>query len=179
MLTVSELGLPGLRLLEIAPIRDERGFFARVYDRALFAEHGMEAEFPQWSVSFNAHRGTLRGLHWQAEPYPEIKLVRCTRGAIFDVAVDVSDMSPTRGRWAGVELSADNHRTLYIPPGFAHGFQTLTDDAEVLYHISTPYRADLARGLKWDDPVVGVAWPEAAHRIISDRDQALPFLDGA
>ena len=118
----------------------------------------------------------MRGLHFQAPPQEEIKLVSCTRGAVFDVAVDLRLGSSSRGKWAGVELSADNRSTLYIPAGFAHGFQTLTDDAEVLYHISEPYRAEAARGVRWDDADLAIAWPEMEQRVISSRDRALPRL---
>ena len=132
--------------------------------------------YPQWSVSFNAARGTQRGLHFQAPPHEEIKLVSCTRGAVFDVAVDVRAGSRSRGRWVGVELSADNGSTLYIPAGFAHGFQTLTDDAQVLYHISERYHPEASHGVRWDDPDLAIAWPQAEHRVISSRDRALPRL---
>jgi dTDP-4-dehydrorhamnose 3,5-epimerase len=118
----------------------------------------------------------LRGLHFQAPPNAEIKLVSCTRGAIFDVAVDVRPGSPSYGRWVGVELAADSGSALYIPAGFAHGFQTLTDDAEVLYHISEPYRAEAARCVRWDDADLAIAWPEMEQRVISSRDRALPRL---
>jgi len=127
-------------------------------------------------VSFNGRRGTLRGLHFQAPPHEEIKLVSCTRGAVFDVAVDVRPGSPSRGKWVGVELSADNRAAIYIPAGFAHGFQTLTDDAEVRYHISETYRPEAARGVRWDDPDLVIAWPNIEERVISSRDLALPRL---
>jgi dTDP-4-dehydrorhamnose 3,5-epimerase len=127
-------------------------------------------------VSFNGRRGTLRGLHFQAPPHEEIKLVSCTRGAVFDVAVDVRPGSPSRGKWVGVELSADNRAAIYIPAGFAHGFQTLTDDAEVRYHISETYRPEAARGVRWDDPELAIAWPNIQERVISSRDLALPRL---
>jgi dTDP-4-dehydrorhamnose 3,5-epimerase len=133
----------------------------------------LASAFVQSSVSFNSRRGTLRGLHYQAAPHGEAKLVRCTRGALFDVAVDLRDGSPTRGKWYGVELSAMNGRTLYIPAGCGHGFQTLADDTEVLYHMSTEYRADAARGIRWDDPTLDIAWP-IAEPILSERDRALP-----
>jgi dTDP-4-dehydrorhamnose 3,5-epimerase len=157
-------------------MEDERGFFSRVFCTDTFLQHGLRTDYAQWSVSFNKRCGTLRGLHFQAPPQEEIKLVSCTRGAVFDVAVDLRSGSPSRGKWAAVELSADNRSMLYIPAGFAHGFQTLTDDAEVRYHISERYRPEAARGVRWDDPDLAIAWPKSEERVISSRDQTLPRL---
>ncbi len=173
---IVETSLAGVCIVEPDLVVDERGFFGRIFDQDILAERGMCTSFPQWSVSFNHRQGTLRGLHWQADPYSEVKLVRCTRGAIFDVAVDIRPASVNYARWVGVDLSADNHRTLYIPSGFAHGFQTLADDCEVLYHISEQYDSSLARGVRFDDLQIGVKWPTAPTRIISQRDQDLPWL---
>lgn len=170
------LGLDGLFLIEPEPIPDTRGFFARCFSADILRAAGLVADFPEWSLSYNQKRGTLRGLHWQAEPYAETKLVQCIRGAIFDVAVDVRPNSPTRGRWIGLELSAENRNLFYIPAGFAHGFQTLTDDAEVYYHISEPFRPEASRGVRWNDPAIGVTWPPADRRIMSARDEGLPEL---
>ena len=170
------LDVPGLFLIELERMEDERGFFSRLFCADTFLQHGLCTDYPQWSVSFNSRRGTLRGLHFQAPPQEEIKLVSCTRGAVFDVAVDLRLGSSSRGKWAGVELSADNRSTLYIPAGFAHGFQTLTDDAEVRYHISERYRPEAARGVRWDDPDLAIIWPTAAERVMSDRDRSLPRL---
>jgi dTDP-4-dehydrorhamnose 3,5-epimerase len=170
------LDIPGLFLIELEKMEDERGFFSRLFCSETFLEQGLCANYPQWSVSFNGRRGTLRGLHFQAPPHEEIKLVSCTRGAVFDVAVDVRPGSPSRGKWVGVELSADNRAAIYIPAGFAHGFQTLTDDAEVRYHISETYRPEAARGVRWDDPELAIAWPNIQERVISSRDLALPRL---
>ena len=170
------LDIPGLFLIELERMEDERGFFSRLFCADTFLQHGLCTDYPQWSVSFNSRRGTLRGLHFQAPPQEEIKLVSCTRGAVFDVAVDLRLGSSSRGKWAGVELSADNGATLYIPAGFAHGFQTLTDDAEVRYHISERYRPEAARGVRWDDPDLAIVWPTAAQRVMSDRDRSLPRL---
>lgn len=170
------LEIPGLWLIEPEKMEDERGFFSRLFCADTFRERGLCVDYPQWSVSFNKRRGTLRGLHFQAPPHEETKLVSCTRGAVFDVAVDVRPQSRSRGRWAGVELSAENRAVLYIPAGFAHGFQTLTDDAEVRYHISERYRPEASRGVRWDDPDLAVAWPSTGQRVISSRDQALPRL---
>ena len=168
------LDIPGLWLVEPERLADERGFFARVFSSDLFERHGLCTSYPQWSVSFNARRGTLRGLHFQAAPHEETKLVTCTRGAVFDVVVDLRP--PARGRWVAVELSAERGASLYIPAGCAHGFQTLADDTELLYHISPPYQAQAARGVRWDDPDLAIAWPQAEARVISPRDQALPRL---
>ena len=165
-----ETGLGGL--LEVHPERhaDARGHFARTYD--------VEQLGPvvQMSTSFNVHAGTLRGMHLQAEPHGEDKLVRCTRGAVFDVAVDLRPGSPTLHAWHGVELSADNGVALWIPRGFAHGFQTLTDDAEVLYAMSTPFVDGAGCGVRWDDPAFGIAWPEPppGGRVMNERDAGYP-----
>jgi dTDP-4-dehydrorhamnose 3,5-epimerase len=162
--------LEGVYEVEQERLADERGFFARTYD--------LDALGPivQMSTSFNVRAGTLRGLHFQAEPHGEAKLVRCTRGAIWDVAVDVRDGSPTLHRWHGVELNEDNGLALFIPPGFAHGFQTLTDATEVLYAMSTPHVAQAARGVRWDDPALGIDWPDppSAGRTMSPRDATYP-----
>lgn len=178
MIDIQPTPLAGLFLIVPQAIADERGSFSRVYCRDIFGRAGLCTDFPQWSVSFNRKRGTLRGLHFQAAPYAETKLVRCNAGAIFDVAVDLRPESEQFGKWYGIELTAADHRALYIPTGFAHGFQTLTDEADVIYHISEPYRAEAARGVRWDDPTIGVTWPAAETRIISERDRALPLLDG-
>jgi dTDP-4-dehydrorhamnose 3,5-epimerase len=170
------LDIPGLFLIELERTEDERGFFSRLFCAETFLQHGLCTNYPQWSVSYNNRRGTLRGLHYQAAPHEEVKLVSCTRGAIFDVAVDVRPESKSRGRWVGMELTADNRSVLYIPAGFAHGFQTLTDDAEVRYHISERYQPEAARGVRWDDPDLAIDWPRAAQRVISTHDQALPRL---
>jgi dTDP-4-dehydrorhamnose 3,5-epimerase len=170
------LDIPGIFLIELERMVDERGFFSRLFCADTFLEQGLWADYPHWSTSFNSRRGTLRGLHFQAPPHEEIKLVSCTRGTVFDVAVDVRPGSRSRGKWVGVELSAENRSTLYIPAGFAHGFQTLSDDAEVRYHISERYRPEAARGVRWDDPDLAIVWPSTEQRVISSRDQALPRL---
>lgn len=168
--------LAGALVVEPELLADERGFFARTYCREEFAAHGIAAPVDQCSISFNAASGTLRGLHYQAAPHGETKLVRCTAGAIFDVIVDLRERSPTYRRWFSVELSAANRRMLLVPPGMAHGFQTLEDATEVEYQISPSYRPEAARGVRWDDPVLGVAWPPAAARHISERDLSFPWL---
>jgi len=170
------LPLAGAWLVRPEPVEDERGFFARLYCAETFAAHGLDPRLDQVSVSFNRRAGTLRGLHLQRPPHAETKLVRVTAGAIWDVIVDVRAGSPTFGRWEAVELSAANRAQLYIPPGFAHGFQSLTDAAEVLYHISVPYQAASQAGVRWDDPDLAIPWPDPAAAVLSDRDRALPPL---
>lgn len=172
---VAETDLAGVLVLEVEPIADERGLFARTWDRAELLSRGLTAELEQVSIAYNAVAGTLRGLHFQAAPFEEAKTVRCTSGAIYDVAVDLRDGSPTRLRWVAIELTATNRRSLFVPEGCAHGYLTLTDRAEVQYQISTPYHADAARGYRWNDPALGIAWPVEVRRI-SDRDAALPFI---
>ncbi len=169
----SPTGLDGAWLLEAERMSDERGFFARTFCRQEFADHGLETEYPQEAVSFNHLRGTLRGLHWQASPHAEAKLVRCARGALFDVIVDMRPGSATHGRWFSAELSADNGHQLYIPRGFAHGFQTLRDATQIHYHLSAFHAPQSARGCRWDDPALAIDWPLPVS-VISDRDRTLP-----
>jgi len=168
-----ETPLNGAWVVDLDLLGDERGWFARTFDAGEFAARGLNPAVVQCNASFNARRGTLRGMHYQAEPHGESKLVRCVRGAIFDVAVDLRGGSPTLRRWHGVELSADNRLAFYIPPGLAHGFQTLSDDAEVLYQMGNPYVPEAARGVRWDDPAFAIQWPEPdGERIVSERDRA-------
>lgn len=173
---IEPLDLAGAVLVTPEPIEDERGSFARLWCADAFATAGLDPKLSQISASFNRRAGTLRGLHLQRPPFAETKLIRVTAGAIFDVIVDVRAGSPTFGRFWGGELSAANRRQLYVPHGFAHGFQSLTDAAEVLYHISVPYRAEAQDGVRWDDPVIGIPWPAPEDAILSDRDRALPRL---
>jgi dTDP-4-dehydrorhamnose 3,5-epimerase len=165
----------GLVVVEPELDEDTRGFFARLYSDEDFAAAGISRRFCEWSVSFNRRRGTLRGLHFQAEPHPEAKLVRCTSGAIYDVAVDLRPGSTTFGSWWAAELSAANHRMLFVPEGFAHGFQSLEDETEVAYAISEPYVPELARGVRWDDPDLAIPWPLDSPTL-SARDRELPSL---
>jgi dTDP-4-dehydrorhamnose 3,5-epimerase len=165
--------LADIVIVDVEPHVDGRGLFARTFCEAEFAAAGLPTRFVQSSVSFNTRRGTLRGLHYQAPPKPEAKLVRCTRGTIHDVVVDLRPSSATFLRWISVELTAENRRALYIPGGCAHGFQTLTDDAEVLYLMTEFYAPELARGVRWNDPVFGVEWPIADPRL-SERDATYP-----
>jgi dTDP-4-dehydrorhamnose 3,5-epimerase len=152
---------------------DERGWFARTWCRQELEEHGLECALAQCSASFTHRRGTMRGLHYQVPPFAEAKLVRCTRGALFDVAVDLRPGSASFGHWTGVELTAASGRMLYVPRGCAHGFMTLEHATEVAYHISAPYSPPHARGLRWNDPLVRVEWP-AAIEVISPRDRDYP-----
>jgi dTDP-4-dehydrorhamnose 3,5-epimerase len=171
----TELALKGVYLIEPERQEDERGFFARTFCIEEFSSRGLDTAVAQCNVSYNRRRGTLRGLHFQASPHAEIKLVRCTAGAVFDVVVDIRPDSPTYKQWLGVELSAMNRKLLYIPEGFAHGFQTLEDDTELLYQMSKAHVPDAARGIKWDDPAIGIAWP-MAPLVVSARDQNYPEL---
>jgi dTDP-4-dehydrorhamnose 3,5-epimerase len=169
--------LDGVWLLEPERLEDERGFFARTFCRDELAAHGLAPAVAQCSVSFNRLAGTVRGMHYQAPPRREAKLVRCTRGAIFDAVVDLREGSPTLGRAHTVRLDADNRLALWVPPGLAHGFQTLEDASEVLYQMSESYAPGFDRGFRWDDPEVGIGWPLPATSI-SGRDRRLPrFAD--
>lgn len=170
--------LAGAFLIDIDPVQDERGLFARTVCEEQFAAHGLGCRFVQQSVSWNPHAGTLRGLHFQIAPDAEIKLLRVTRGAVFDAIVDLRQDSATYGKAFHAELSAANRRQLYIPAGMAHGFQSLEPDTEVLYQMSAPFRPASARGLRWDDPALGIPWPDCALRTISDNDRAWPLLAG-
>ncbi|HYM53885.1 MAG TPA: dTDP-4-dehydrorhamnose 3,5-epimerase [Solirubrobacteraceae bacterium] len=170
-----ETPLPGTWVVELDLLGDQRGWFARTFDAQEFQARGLDPAVVQCNASFNARRGTVRGLHYQAEPHGESKLVRCVRGAVFDVAVDLRPDSPTFCRWHGVELSEENNRAFYIPVGLAHGFQTLADDAEMLYQMGCPYVPEAARGVRWDDPAFGIEWPPAGGlRIVSERDGSYP-----
>jgi dTDP-4-dehydrorhamnose 3,5-epimerase len=169
------LAVDGVHLVEMEPFSDERGFFARSFDTAEFEQHGMRAEVAQCNVSFNHRAGTMRGLHLSLPGHPEAKFVRCTRGAILDVAVDVRPDSPTYLQHVAVELSADSRNALYLPPHLAHAYQTLTDDAEVLYMVSVPYAPGAEMGFRYDDPAFGVEWPLPVS-VVSDKDASwAPF----
>jgi dTDP-4-dehydrorhamnose 3,5-epimerase len=165
----------GVHQIELELRQDERGFLARTYCAEEFRAAGLNTTWPQCNLTLTHQRGMLRGLHFQADPRPEIKLIRCAAGAIFDVLVDVRQASPTYGRWESFELTAANRRQLYVPAGIAHGFQCLTDHCEVFYQMSEVFVPDLARGLRWDDPEVAIPWPLPDPRM-SDRDRTLPTL---
>lgn len=167
--------IPGMAVIEPEPHRDARGGFARLYDAELFAARGIPTDWPQWNASWNARRGTLRGLHYQAPPAEEPKLIRCTRGRVWDVAVDLRPGSPAWRRWAAVELDEAARNAVFIPAGCAHGFLTLADDCEILYHMGARFAPELGRGVRWDDPALAIAWP-FAPAVIAERDQAWPLL---
>jgi dTDP-4-dehydrorhamnose 3,5-epimerase len=167
----------GVTIIDIEPHRDHRGFFSRAFSAAEFAEHGLIPDVAQTSICFNHTRGTLRGLHRQMPPYAEAKLVRCIRGAIVDVAVDVRSDSPTYGKHVMVELNAENRRALFLPPYVAHGFQTLTDDTEILYQISGAYEPASEENFRWSEPEFGILWPLPVT-VISEKDASWPYLEG-
>lgn len=182
-----ETPLPGAYIIEMEPAADERGFFARTFCRREFSAHGLNPDLAQCSISFNSKKGTLRGMHYQVHPHAEAKLVRCSRGAIYDVILDIRPDSPTFKKWFAVGLTApgsdralsslqpeDSCRMLYIPEGFAHGFQTLLDDTEVVYQISEYYHPEAARGILWNDPAFGISWP-LADVTMSEKDRAYPL----
>jgi dTDP-4-dehydrorhamnose 3,5-epimerase len=169
----TETPLPGAFVIDIEPIEDERGFFARTFCRQEFKARGLNPDVAQCSVSFNQLKGTLRGMHYQIEPKEEAKVVWCAAGSIYDVIVDLRPASSTLRRWHGMELKAGTHRMLYIPKGFAHGFQTLQNDTVVSYQISTDYDAGCARGVRWDDPAFGIKWPSPPS-VVSERDRSYP-----
>jgi len=173
-----ETPLAGAYIIEPEPIEDHRGFFARAWCARDFAERGLETRVAQCSISYNARRGTLRGMHFQVAPHEETKVVRCTRGAIHDVILDLRRDSPTFLQHVAVELTAENRRSVYIPRGLAHGFQSLVDDTEIYYQISEFYAADAARGVRWDDPAFGISWP-IAPPIIVERDRTYPDFHAA
>ena len=168
-----ETKLKGAFTVEPELVQDGRGFFARTFDQKEFEAHGLNPRVAQCNISFNKKKGTLRGMHYQIAPYQEAKLVCCTKGAIYDVIIDLRKASPTLKQWVGVELTAQNRRMLYIPEGFAHGFQTLEDNTEVFYQMSEFYHPESARGVPWNDPAFGAVWPDDI-RVISDRDRQYP-----
>ena len=153
---------------------DERGFFARVWCRREFEAHGLAKNIVQSNVSVSKKAGTLRGMHYQEAPFEETKLIRCTKGAICDVIIDLRPTSSTYTQWIAEELTEDNYRMLYVPEGFAHGFQSLTDNVEVFYHVSQFYTPESERGIRWNDPLFGIQWPEVTSRIISEKDRNWP-----
>jgi dTDP-4-dehydrorhamnose 3,5-epimerase len=176
--TFTETRLAGAFVIDPDVFEDERGLFARTFCRQEFEAHGLDAAIAQSAASFSRRRGTLRGMHYQVPPHAQDKLVRCSRGAVYDVAVDLREGSPTRRGWVAVELSAANRRMLYVPKGFAHGFLTLDDTSEIYYHFSDSYAPASERGFRWDDPAVGIAWPFAPV-VVSVRDRTLPLLAAA
>lgn len=171
-----ETKLPGVFEIDMELKHDERGFFARSWCEKEFAEHGLNPRLVQCNISFNTHKGTLRGMHYQAPPFSEAKLVRCTKGKLYDVVIDLRSQSPSYKKWIGVELSESNHRMLYIPEGCAHGFLTLEKETEIFYQMSEFYNAESARGVRWNDNDFGIQWPEAVN-VISERDRTYPDFE--
>ena len=168
-----ETPLKGAYIVEIDPRADYRGFFARSFCRQEFEAQGLNPAVAQCNISFNPKAGTLRGMHYQAEPFREVKLVRCTAGAIYDAVIDLRSGSATYRRWFGVELTADNRRALYVPEGFAHGYLTLTGNTEVFYQVSEVYSPGHERGIRWNDPAFGIKWPKTPV-VISPKDASHP-----
>lgn len=174
----TELDLPGAHLIELEPHRDDRGFFARTWCRREFESAGLVTDVAQCSLSYSERRGTLRGMHFQAPPHQEVKIIRCVRGAVHDVILDLRQSSPTFGEHRAVRLAADGRRALYVPEGFAHGFQTVEDDTEVYYQMSEFHAPDHARGYRPNDPAFGIEWP-VEPAIVKDRDLGWPDFDPA
>jgi len=172
-MTFLQTQIPGVFEIRLEPINDERGFFARAWCRSEFEAHGLDAGLQQSNISFNTRKGTLRGMHFQVAPFAETKLVRCTKGAIYDVVLDLRPESGKFKQWIGVTLTAEIRNMLYVPKGCAHGFLTLQDDTEVFYQMSEVYNAESARGVRWNDPNFGIAWPETVE-VISNRDRDYP-----
>ena len=173
---IKDTKLPGVKLLKPKRFGDHRGFFAETYNRRLYTELGVDVEFVQDNHSLSAAAGTVRGLHFQAPPHAQAKLVRCGRGAIFDVAVDIRRGSRTYGNWAGFTLSAENGTQLYIPAGFAHGFATLEPDSEIIYKCSDYYTPETEGSLRWDDPAIGIGWPVTGDAVLSEKDAVASLL---
>lgn len=174
----SETSLPGVHLIELEPIGDERGYFSRFWCSSEFEDHGLVSRIAQINTSYNAAAGTVRGLHFQHGPHAETKLVSCTSGRVLDVAVDARPDSPTYLQWFGAELSPEGQSMLYIPPGFAHGYQALEDDTRLLYLVSEPYAPGAEGGLRYDDPAIGIDWPMPVTSV-SDKDMGWPLIEPA
>jgi len=174
MIIFKETKLKGAFVIEPEKFADQRGFFARSFSKQEFLEHGLRAEFVEAGISFNLRKHTVRGMHFQVPPHPQAKLVRCTHGAIYDVMIDLRPDSQTYKQWFAQELTPQNRLMLYIPEGFAHGFQTLEDESEVFYHLSGGYAPVSERGVRWNDPAFAINWPETERIIINERDRAYP-----
>lgn len=172
-----ETKLTGAYIIEIEPLEDERGFFARCFCQKEFEKYSLNPRFVQCNISYNKKRGTLRGMHYQAAPYEEAKLIRCTKGKIFDVIIDLRLQSPTYKQCVAVEMSLENRKMLYVPEGFAHGFQTLEDDTEVFYQMSQFYHPEYARGVRWDDPAFSIEWPNIEVKVVSNKDANYPLWE--
>lgn len=170
----TETRLKGAFIIEMEKLEDARGFFARAWCQKEFEAHGLNLHWVQANLVFSERRGTLRGLHYQIAPYEEAKLLWCIRGAIYDVIIDLRPESPTYKQWLGMEFAADNRKMLYVPEGFAHGYQTLVDNAEAFYPVSQFYSPEYERGIRWDDPAFGIEWPETETVILSEKDRSWP-----
>lgn len=170
----TETELPGAFVIDLERREDDRGFFARAWCANEFTEHGLNTRLVQANLSFNGNAGTLRGMHFQREPAAEAKVIRATRGSIFDAIVDLRPDSPTFKRWIGVALTAENRRALYVPEGFAHGYQTLEPDTETFYLVSEYYTPETEGGVRWNDPAFGIEWPNPATPILSEKDASWP-----
>jgi len=174
-----DTSIAGVRIVDADVFPDERGEFVRAWAASDFEAQGLDTTLAQASLARNRLRGTIRGLHYQVAPFEEVKVIRAVRGEVWDVALDLRAGSPTHGRWLGIRLAADEHRLLYIPQGVAHGYQTLSDDAEVFYFVSAPYSPEHQRGVRWNDPRFGIDWPLGSPTVVSERDAAFPdFTDG-
>jgi len=176
---IIDTNLEGVKVIEPAVFGDNRGWFMETHSYSKLREAGIDLNFVQDNQSFSAAKGTLRGLHYQLNPKAQTKLVRCTKGSIFDVAVDIRKGSPTFGKWYGIELSAENKKQLLVPRGFAHGFMTVTEDVEVQYKVDNDYAPDCDRGIIWNDSTIGVQWPMDIEPILSEKDQNAPSLEEA
>lgn len=176
-MNILDTNLPGVKVIEPKVFGDHRGWFMETYSAINFNENGIDVNFVQDNQSFSATKGTLRGLHYQLSPKAQTKLVRCTQGAIFDVAVDIRKESPTYGQWYGIELTAENKKQLLVPKGFAHAFMTLSEDAEVQYKVDEVYSPECDRGVIWNDPAIGIKWPnDAIDPVLSEKDKSAPLL---
>ncbi|WP_112182162.1 MULTISPECIES: dTDP-4-dehydrorhamnose 3,5-epimerase [Paraliobacillus] len=176
---VIETKLSGVKVIEPSVFGDHRGWFMETYSETKFKEAGIDIDFVQDNQSFSATKGTLRGLHYQLDPKAQTKLVRCTQGSIFDVAVDIRKESPSYGEWFGIELSAENKKQLLVPKGFAHAFMTLTENSEVQYKVDEGYAPECDRGIRWDDPTINVTWPIEITPVLSEKDEKAPLLEDA
>lgn len=175
ILKFHELSLKGVFLIELEKIEDERGFFARTWDKKIFENKGLNSNMVQFNISFNKKKGTIRGMHFQRHPYEEVKLVRCTKGKVFEVILDIRENSETFHKWTYVELSEEEFQILYVPEGFALGFQTLSDNTELFYQMSEYYHPESSSGIRWNDPKIGITWPLECHTI-SEKDKSWDLL---
>lgn len=173
---ITETNLKGSFIVEIEKLEDERGFFARTWDKKIFNDYGINAKLVQASIAYSIKKGTLRGMHYQITPYEETKLIRCTRGKIYDVIIDLRSKSSTFKKWFSIELSQDNHKMIYLPKGFAHGYQTLEDNTEVFYQMSEIHMSEYEHGVHWNDPAFSISWP-IENKTISTKDNTWKFLN--